>query len=69
MKTSSRVGTRRRVNAGLNQALASRLRSSASVSSATLPKPGVDNWLTSAWTRRSPAIGKLPALDGDDHFD
>lgn len=32
-------------------------------------KPGVDNWQTSAWTRRTPGIGKLPALDGDDHFD
>jgi hypothetical protein len=32
-------------------------------------KLGVDNWQTSAWTRRTPGIGKLPAPDGDDHFD
>jgi hypothetical protein len=32
-------------------------------------KVTVDNWQTSAWTRRTPGIGKLPLLDGDDHFD
>ncbi|MGH9677229.1 MAG: potassium channel family protein [Candidatus Acidiferrum sp.] len=34
-------------------------------------KPGVDNWQTSAWTRRSPAFDKLssPDLELDDHFD
>jgi hypothetical protein len=31
-------------------------------------KPAVDNWQTTAWTRRAPGIGKLPA-DGDEHFD
>jgi Ion channel len=32
--------------------------------------PVVDNWQTSAWTRRSPGIGRLPApRDGDEHFD
>jgi hypothetical protein len=30
--------------------------------------PSVDNWQTSAWTRRSPGLGALPAADGDDHF-
>ena len=29
---------------------------------------GVDNWQTSAWTRRTPGIGNLPVKDGD-HFD
>jgi hypothetical protein len=32
-------------------------------------KATVDNWQTSAWTRRTAGIGKLPVLDGDDHFD
>ncbi len=33
-------------------------------------KASVDNWQTSAWTRRSPGFGKLPAGDArDDHFD
>jgi hypothetical protein len=32
-------------------------------------KQTVDNWQTSAWMRRSPGIGRLPAVDGDDHFD
>jgi hypothetical protein len=33
-------------------------------------KPAVDNWQTSAWTRRTPGIGSLPVRpDGDDHFD
>jgi hypothetical protein len=32
-------------------------------------KPAVDNWQTSAWTRRTPGIGSLPALrEGDEHF-
>jgi hypothetical protein len=31
-------------------------------------KPAVDNWQTTAWARRAPGIGKLPA-DGDEHFD
>jgi Ion channel len=31
-------------------------------------KSAVDNWQTTAWTRRAPGIGKLPA-DGDEHFD
>ncbi|HJT78688.1 MAG TPA: hypothetical protein VJ739_15905, partial [Gemmataceae bacterium] len=33
-------------------------------------KATVDNWQTSAWTRRSPGFGQLPA-DGprDEHFD
>jgi hypothetical protein len=30
-------------------------------------KPAVDNWQTTAWTRRAPGIGKLPG-DGDEHF-
>jgi nitrate reductase NapE component len=32
-------------------------------------KETVDNWQTSAWTRRSPGIDRLPAVDGDEHFD
>jgi hypothetical protein len=33
-------------------------------------KAPVDNWQTSAWTRRSPGIGSLPVLPaGDEHFD
>jgi hypothetical protein len=33
-------------------------------------KPAVDNWQTSAWTRRTPGIGSLPVLPaGDEHFD
>ncbi len=33
-------------------------------------KAVVDNWQTSAWMRRVPGIGRLPATDGsDDHFD
>jgi hypothetical protein len=32
-------------------------------------KATVDNWQTSAWTRRTPGIDRLPAMDGDDHFD
>jgi hypothetical protein len=31
-------------------------------------KPAVDNWQTTAWARRAPGIGKLPAA-GDEHFD
>jgi hypothetical protein len=32
-------------------------------------KPVVDNWQTSAWTRRTPGIGSLPVpRDGDEHF-
>jgi hypothetical protein len=31
-------------------------------------KPTVDNWQTTAWARRAPGIGQLPA-DGDEHFD
>jgi hypothetical protein len=32
--------------------------------------PPVDNWQTSAWMRRSPGLGGLPAAGGgDDHFD
>jgi hypothetical protein len=32
-------------------------------------KPAVDNWQTSAWTRRTPGIGNLPGRpDGDEHF-
>jgi hypothetical protein len=31
--------------------------------------PVVDNWQTSAWTHRTPGIGRLPAVpDGDEHF-
>jgi hypothetical protein len=29
----------------------------------------VDNWQTSAWMRRSPGLGRLPAGAEDDHFD
>jgi hypothetical protein len=33
-------------------------------------KPPVDNWQTSAWMRRSPGLGGLPAAGADDeHFD
>ncbi len=33
-------------------------------------KATVDNWQTSAWTRRTPGIGGLPVREpGDDHFD
>src|SRR5262249_3678919 len=33
-------------------------------------KPPVDNWQTSAWTRRAPGIGRLPAGRADDeHFE
>jgi len=32
-------------------------------------RASVDNWQTSAWTRRTPGIGKLPAVVGDEHFD
>jgi hypothetical protein len=33
-------------------------------------QPGVDNWQTSAWTRRSPGLSDLHAPDpADDHFD
>src|SRR5262249_55892670 len=33
-------------------------------------KPPVDNWQTSAWMRRSPGLGGLPAAAAeDDHFD
>jgi hypothetical protein len=29
----------------------------------------VDNWQTSAWTRRTPGIGQLPTIDpSDEHF-
>jgi hypothetical protein len=32
-------------------------------------KPPVDNWQTSAWTKRSPGLGGLPAASSaDDHF-
>jgi hypothetical protein len=31
--------------------------------------PPVDNWQTSAWMRRSPGLGRLPAGAEDDHFD
>jgi hypothetical protein len=31
--------------------------------------PPVDNWQTSAWMRRSPGLGHLPAATGEDHFD
>jgi hypothetical protein len=30
-------------------------------------KPTVDNWQTSAWMKRIPGIGGLPAVD-DEHF-
>ena len=29
----------------------------------------VDNWQTTAWTRRAPGFVHLASLDGDDHFD
>ena len=29
----------------------------------------VDNWQTTAWTRRAPGFNKLANLQGDDHFD
>jgi hypothetical protein len=29
----------------------------------------VDNWQTTAWTRRSPGIGNLPVGEGNGHFD
>lgn len=29
----------------------------------------VDNWQTTAWTRRAPGFSKLANLEGDDHFD
>ena len=29
----------------------------------------VDNWQTSPWMPRSPGLGRLPAGDGDEHFD
>jgi hypothetical protein len=33
-------------------------------------RPAVDNWQTSAWMRRVPGLGSLPATDPrDDHFD
>ncbi len=33
-------------------------------------KTGVDNWQTSAWTRRTAALRRLPVInDGDEHFD
>jgi hypothetical protein len=32
-------------------------------------KTTVDNWQTSAWMRRVAGIGKLPLLEGDEHFD
>jgi len=33
-------------------------------------KPPVDNWQTSAWTGRTPGIGRLPGIDpADEHFD
>jgi hypothetical protein len=32
-------------------------------------KPGVDNWQTSPWTRRTPGIGKLPLSGNDEHFE
>jgi hypothetical protein len=32
-------------------------------------KATVDNWQTSAWMRRVAGIGKLPLLEGDEHFD
>jgi hypothetical protein len=33
-------------------------------------RPAVDNWQTSAWTRRAPGLGSLPVTDArDDHFD
>lgn len=32
-------------------------------------RPPVDNWQTSAWTRRSPGLGGLPRAGADEHFD
>jgi hypothetical protein len=33
-------------------------------------KPTVDNWQTSAWTRRTASLRRLPVIeDGDEHFD
>ena len=32
-------------------------------------KSAVDNWQTSAWTPRSPGLGRLAARGGNDHFD
>jgi hypothetical protein len=32
-------------------------------------KPTVDNWQTSAWTKRTPGIGRLQMAPGDEHFD
>jgi hypothetical protein len=32
-------------------------------------KPPVDNWQTSAWTRRTPGIDRLSVGRGDEHFD
>jgi hypothetical protein len=32
-------------------------------------KPPVDNWQTSAWTRRTPGIDRLAAGRGDEHFE
>jgi hypothetical protein len=32
-------------------------------------RQAVDNWQTSAWTRRTPGLSDLPAPPGDDHFD
>ena len=32
-------------------------------------KSRADNWQTSAWMRRAPAIGQLPVTDGPDHFE
>jgi hypothetical protein len=29
----------------------------------------VDNWQTSAWTRRTPGFDKLKPVEGDEHFD
>ena len=38
---------------------------------AVMPEgPAVDNWQSSAWTRRSPGISNLPVRDStDEHFD
>lgn len=37
---------------------------------AVIRRTTVDNWQTSAWVRRTPGIGQLPAVDpDDDHFD
>ena len=46
-------------------ALARRLR--LSLPPIISDKPAVDNWQTTAWTRRAPGIGNLPASD-DEHF-